>query len=236
MDGSGSVDLRLHPDEASLVARATGRIVDAMAEDRLGGEVLILLSGGATPVPVYRAMASQVKSWAGVTISLVDERWVPADSPGSNARMIRATLFGAGGGRFWPLADLELGWLRSVDGAVARFNSLSAPPSLVVLGMGDDGHTASLFPGSPDLSRALACAQPYAAVDARGCAGAGLWPQRISLTPAGWRPARRRMMLMRGGPKLRLFERAMRERDPMVLPVSAAITEGDAPLEVHWCP
>src|SRR3546814_17033745 len=78
--------------------------------------------------------------------------------------------------------------------------------------MGDDGHTASLFPGMLGLDQALASPTAYVAVDASGCPGSGPWPRRISLTPAGLEPSRMRLLLIRGEHKRRLFERAMEDR------------------------
>src|SRR3546814_20063668 len=85
--------------------------------------------------------------------------------------------------------------------------------------MGDDGHTASLFPGMLGLDQALASPTAYVAVDASGCPGSGPWPRRISLTPAGLEPSRMRLLLIRGEHKRRLFERAMDGTDPLELPI-----------------
>ncbi len=240
------VRLHAHADEAALVRAVVGVVLETIADDRrrsVGS--LLLLSGGGTPVPVYRALAAPLRALSGdagrLTVSLVDERWVAPDDDGSNARMIRSTLFGSddgarGGGRFWPLVDWNRGLQASVDQANARLLAAPESISLVLYGMGDDGHTASLFPASADLSSALQATAPYVALDASGCPGAGAWPQRITLTPRGWKPARRRLLLLRGANKRRLFERALRERDAQALPICAAIAVGDAPLEVHWAP
>jgi 6-phosphogluconolactonase len=228
-----------HRDEAALVAVAGASILDAVNGDLAAqAEAWILLSGGTTPVPVYRAIAQSLGDTQGLTVGLVDDRWVAPDSPGNNAAMIRETLLpSAGNGvRFRPLVDWSRGRAHSVAQANARHASMRIAPSLVLFGMGDDGHTASLFPGSPQLAKALASHDAYVPLDADGCPGAGQWPQRITLTPHGWRRARRRMLLVRGERKREMLERAARERDARLLPVSAAIAVGDTPLDVHWCP
>jgi 6-phosphogluconolactonase len=230
-----------HADEDALNRAVAQALTAALASaGRPGGAVLALLSGGGTPVPAYRIVGAQPRDWAGVTLALVDDRWVPPDDAGSNARLLRETLQAGAPGRarFWPLTRFGEDRASAVAQANAHYaaDAGDGGPQFVLLGMGDDGHTASLFPGSPDLAAALAARAPYAALDAQGCPGAGAWPQRITLTPAGWKPARRRLLMIRGAHKRAVFERAWREADPRVLPVSAAIAIGDAPLDVHWCP
>jgi 6-phosphogluconolactonase len=243
---SEPVVFHAHVDEAALVERVCAAVLETIAgERRRLVDALLLLSGGATPVPVYRALAAALGCLptdnARLTISLVDERWVAPGDAGSNERLLRESLLGAGreavhGIGFWPLADWDQGLAASVAGANARLQGTAGAISLVLFGMGDDGHTASLFPGSADLLPALGASTPYVALDATGCPGAGTWPQRITLTPIGWKSARRRLLLIRGAHKRQLLERAMRERDIETLPICAALALGDAPLEVHWAP
>jgi len=228
-----------HAGEPQLVAAVVAAIEQAIAQDRVAlPRATLLLSGGSTPIPVYRALAQRVTDWSRVGVELVDERWVAPDSPGSNARMLRETLLGGSAGApvFHLLADPALGLAGSVAAANERARDWPAAPSLVLLGMGDDGHTASLFPGSPTLDAALRSTDAYVALDATGCPVAGAWTQRITLTPLGWRPARRRLLVVRGERKRAVLEQALRERNPLTLPISAALLVGEAPLEVHWCP
>jgi 6-phosphogluconolactonase len=235
-----------HEDEARFVQAACDAVLEAVEEDvQRHADTLLLLSGGSTPIPVYRALAPRLRAMTGgrvrTTVSLVDERWVDPGDPGSNEGMLRQTLGIAADGaadgiRLWPLVAWDAGLQASVASANARLRAARGAVTLAVFGMGDDGHTASLFPQGRDLLRALAAVEPYVAFDARGCPGAGAWPQRITLTPCGWKPARRRLLLIRGAGKRRLLEQAERERDVERLPVSAAIALGDAPLEVHWAP
>jgi 6-phosphogluconolactonase len=195
----------------------------------------LLLSGGSTPGPVYEALSRAPLDWQRIDVALVDERWLRPDDPDSNSHLVRSTLLHdkAANARFETLTRPG----RSIEEAVATANlHANQATDAVVLGMGDDGHTASLFPGLRGLDQLLASAKAYVSVDATGCPGAGPWPRRISLTPAGLAPSRMRLLLIRGEHKRRVFERAMDGTDPLELPIRLAFTTPGARLRVHWCP
>ena len=194
----------------------------------------LLLSGGTTPAPVFRALARAPLDWARIDVGLVDERWLRPDDHDSNAWLVRTHLLHdrAAAARFEPLTRSG----RTIEQAVATANLLARQPAdVVVLGMGGDGHTASLFPGMADLDRALDSPEPYVAVNATGCPGAGPWPLRITSTPAGLAPAETRILLLRGADKRAVFERALAGRDPRELPIRIALLLPGAPLDVYWC-
>ncbi len=204
--------------------------------------IWLLLSGGSTPVPVYRALADRPLDWERITLSLVDERDAPADSAGSNARLVRENLLRgqAAAAPFLPLREMAPAASTAVAACNARWPAFSAGEgplcALAVLGMGADGHVASLFPRAANLDDVLASSEPYALVDAHGCPAAGEWPWRISLTPAGLAAPLTRLLLLRGEDKRALFERALGDGPATELPVRVAIDAGATPLEVHWSP
>lgn len=225
--------LLVHSDETQWVDAAVAEIVAGLEQGlQAQGRARLLVSGGGTPAPVYRALSRQALDWSRISIGLVDERWLPVDDAHSNARLVRETLLQhhAADARLEPM--LVPG--RNFDDSVAEANRLSAQASVMVLGMGADGHTASLFPGMKGLDDALASAEDYVGIDAAGCPGAQSWPRRISLTPAGLSRPRRRMLLVRGEAKLQLLQRALAGEDPRELPVRAAFASGSA-LHVHGC-
>lgn len=195
----------------------------------------LLLSGGSTPAPVYEALSKAPLDWERIDVALVDERWLLPDDPDSNARLIRESLLQnkAAKARFETITRAG----RSIDEAVNTANlHAKHPAGVVVLGMGEDAHTASLFPRMQGLEHALSTASPYVAVDATGCAGAGKFLRRISLTPAGLAPAHTRILLIRGNGKRRLYERALGSDDTLQYPVRITFSTPGAPLNVHWCP
>jgi 6-phosphogluconolactonase len=102
--------------------------------------------------------------------------------------------------------------------------------------MGDDGHTASRFPGMAGLDAALAAAGPYLAVDADGCAGAQAWPQRVTLTPPALARVGTRLLLLRGAAKRDRFRAALADGDVRRSPVLGAMHAAGTPLRVYWAP
>lgn len=195
--------------------------------------VRLLLSGGTTPAPVYRALARAPLDWARVDVALVDERWLQPGDPDSNAWLVRTNLLrdNAAMARFESLTRPGHG----MEEAVSFANAHARPPvSAVALGMGEDGHTASLFPGMAALDRVLNSRQPYVAIDAGGSAGAKQWSKRISLTPAGLALAQSRFLLIQGKAKREVFRQALADGDVKRYPVLLAM-QGEVPLDVHWC-
>lgn len=214
---------------AVAVTSALGRELEHKPRARL------LVSGGTTPAPVFRALSQAPLDWARIDIALVDERWLRPDDPDSNAHLVREHLLRGHAleARFETLTRPG----RSIEAAVADANLHARhPPGIVLLGMGDDGHVASLFPHMRGLDAALDSDNAYVAVDASGCPGAGPWNQRISLTPAGLAPAHTRLLLLRGTEKRVVFERALEGGDPREMPVRIAFNTPGATLQVHWCP
>lgn len=199
------------------------------------GQARLLLSGGSTPAPVYELLAGRELDWQRIEVGLVDERWLSPQDPDSNAWLVRHSLLDhAEDAGFVPLVRAG----KSIEECVHSANlhaRHAQPASVAVLGMGGDGHTASLFPGSTDLLKALHNPLPYAALDATGCPGANQWPLRITLTPAGLAAASNRVLLLRGKQKLQMLDAALAGDDPQQYPIRAAIDLPGPPLRVHWC-
>jgi 6-phosphogluconolactonase len=224
-----------HRDVAQWTAAAVADIRAALLQAIDGiGRARLLASGGTTPAPIYRALATVPLDWDRVDIGLVDERWLPIGDRDSNAQLIRETLLTG----FAKTAHFQSMRLpdQTFSDAVLAANRSFASASVAVLGMGPDGHTASLFPGMRDLASALASSADFIGVDARGCKGAGAWPQRISITPAGLRKIATRLLLIRGEQKRSLIRRALDGSDSLELPVRALFSLPGAPLQIHWCP
>lgn len=225
-----------HADADAWAESAAAAIAYAVGEAlRERDRARLLLSGGSTPAPVYRALAQNALDWARVDVGLVDERWLQPDDPDSNARLVRQHLLHgpAAVAHFQSLTRAG----QSIEESVRTANlHAHQAADVVVLGMGEDGHTASLFPRMRGLEQALEADQAYVAVDTTGCPGAGRFARRISLTPAGLAPSHARFLLIRGESKRALFERAADGDNVRELPVRLAFTTPGAGLQVHWAP
>ena len=225
-----------HPDAEGWSENVAKEMAGLLAEEiRQRGRARMLLSGGTTPALVYARLAEHTLEWARVEVGLADERWLSPQDRDSNAWLVRENFLKlAEGAHFDPLVRVGKPLAECVHDA-NLLASHSQPACLVVLGMGNDGHTASLFPGSKDLELALQSNKPYAALDATGCQVANDWHLRITLTPHGLASVGTRMLLLRGQQKLDVLNAALDSGDVNKYPVLAAINAPGAKLRVHWC-
>lgn len=121
------------------------------------GVASLVVSGGRSPVAFFESLSRRELDWAKIQISLADERWVSPTDPASNEGLLRRHLLQNAAnaarliGLYQPADSLE----QAAGFANAALDQLHQPIDVLVLGMGDDGHTASLFPGSVNLAHAL---------------------------------------------------------------------------------
>jgi 6-phosphogluconolactonase len=138
-------EIETFANREALFEAAASALVNALtAGIAARGAASLALAGGSTPAPVYRLLSQAELEWSKVTVTLTDERMVAPDHPDSNERMLRQTLL-TGPASKAVFAPLE-------EGAVAAMTPFDG----VLLGMGEDGHFASLFPGNAALAAGLA--------------------------------------------------------------------------------
>lgn len=228
--------IRNFPTRQAWAEAAADRLAEALAEALAAdGRALFAGSGGSTPSPIYARLAQADLDWARVTATLVDERYVPEASPDSNAALLkRALLTGpAAAARFIPLYSPAV----TVDRAAALASQALAAEGraldAVLLGMGEDGHICSMFPGSPTLTTLLTPGlKPAVYGVPAGRDGAAPPQERLTLNLPWLAGARCVVLALTGANKRAVFEREA-AGDPAVSPVAALIA-AKAPLEVIW--
>ncbi|AGW95137.1 MULTISPECIES: 6-phosphogluconolactonase [Cupriavidus] len=210
-----------HPtpmDQAEALAISISNALELAI--RVNGWAVLAVSGGRSPVAMFERLRYRPVRWEAVTVTLVDERVVPPDHPDSNAALVRAHLLreAAGSAAFLPLiADAQDA--AEPEQAVARANRAFRQPNVVVLGMGEDGHTASLFPDAPELESALSDPTPGYVITHPAAAPHA----RITLNLAALLAAERAFLAVSGATKAEVLERALQGPTPE-LPVSLVVS------------
>ncbi len=202
---------------------------------RARGLASLVVSGGKSPIKLFERLRAEDLDWSLVCVALADERWVEPSNPGSNEKLVRDVLLqgSAAAARFLGLKNAAPTPDLGAVSAWETFARVPRPFDAVVLGMGDDGHTASLFPGSPNLPRAL---NPEAVA---GCVG--MWSPvaphpRLSLNLSALLDARRIVVSIGGAEKWRTYCAAHNSGDVQDMPVRAVLRQRRTPVEVMWSP
>lgn len=222
-------------DDPGELAGAMAREIAALLEMAIAerGEALLAVSGGRSPKALFRALSRCALDWSRVTVTLVDERWVPEDSEASNARLVRESLLQgcATEARFLGLWSAAPDSRRGAEAAEACLRSLPLPFDALVLGMGEDGHTASLIPGGDSLGRAL---DPQGERLCLALRAPGIEHPRLTLTLPALLRARQIFLLVAGEAKRRVLDAAWREGPVAELPVRALLHQNRVPVTVYY--
>ena len=231
----------------SLITEHTGatpaaianHIADALrAALAARGQASLAVSGGKSPIPVFEALRDADLDWSKVTVVLVDERIVPRDHEASNTALVAQHLLQgkAAAARFLlffrelaPLFNAEV-LDALVDDAETRIADLPWPLDVAVLGMGEDAHTASLFPGAPGYARAIATDQRLAWVVPEQ-APVPAPHARISFTLSALLASRELLLSIAGESKLAVYRRAAEKADE-ALPISLVLHQDQTPVSV----
>lgn len=220
-------------DLALALAEAVADHLNEGIERR--GVASLAVSGGSTPGKFFGALGKRKDvQWGKVYVTLVDERWVPETSDRSNAALVNERMLQgpAASARFIPLYS---GGAVPDAAAIARTNVLQhtvpMPFDAVVLGMGNDGHTASFFPGGDTLAEALGGEGPALAIRAPGAG-----EPRVTLCLRRLLDAEGLYLHIEGEEKEKVLDQALGEGPVEVMPVRAVLRQTRTPLTVFWCP
>ena len=224
-------------DSGAEMAEATAEHIGTLIEDALDlrGEALLAMPGGKSPIPVFERLADSQADWGRVTIVPTDDRVVPPGSPLSNYAKI-AHYFLAKGAQVVPIVLENAGDDYRTAGSLAnaQLADLRWPPDLVWLGVGADGHIASIFPG-PDLQDAL---DGPVARRAIGVMPSPLPPEapvaRVTLSRHAIISARSLLLTLSGPEKRAVVERALKEGSLSGTPIGSVLAGARTPINIHW--
>lgn len=223
--------LETYPSAAALAREAADAILAGLSSaiaDR--GAASLVATGGRSPAPVYDLLSASVLDWGKVTVTLSDDRFVPPHDPASNERLVRERLLAgdAAAARFVALNRPAADPQAAAELAESEVRGL-APFDVAMLGMGEDGHVASLIPGSPVLDAGM---DPAGEAFLLGVpAGVGSPPlARISMTLPALLTARLTLILVSGEAKRVVLEAGAG------LPVHALLEQAKAPVRILWTP
>lgn len=214
----------------ALATQIAARLGDAV-RDR--GEAVLAVSGGTTPVKLFEALSQHDIDWACVSVTLVDERFVPPESGRSNERLVHTHLLkdDAGKAKFVGLYSDAPNAETAALAAETRIAALGRPFDVVILGMGTDGHTASFFPGGDRLDQAID-AQGKALVLPMRAEGAG--EPRLTLTLPVIAQARFIVLHIEGAAKREVLDRALEAGEETAMPIRAVLNHAQTPVQVFW--
>lgn len=226
-----------YDDAAEMAAAVAGDIafvIESAIDAR--GACVIALAGGKTPLPIYEKLAATKLDWKRVTIIPTDERIVPLGDPLSNITAI-GKAFLPKGARVIPIVSEAAKDYRAAGKAAdARLGDLHWPLDLCLLGVGTDGHTASIFPGA-DYEEAIAGPRERRAL--------GVMPDplpadapvaRITLSRAAIVSARALTLAVTGAEKRKVIEAAIKQGPSSAYPIGRVLADAELPVDIHWSP
>ncbi|HBI13957.1 MAG TPA: 6-phosphogluconolactonase [Desulfobulbaceae bacterium] len=195
----------------------------------------LVVSGGSTPGPLFLGLRQMELAWNKVIITLADERWVGPKHEASNERLVRFLLLldKAGQASFVPLKNRAATAWKGEEECCRALARIPRPFDVVVLGMGIDGHTASLLPGAARLPLAL---DPGTGQDCLAITHSQDTFERMTLTLPALLHARQIILHFTGRDKRQVLAQAMGDGPVEAMPVRAILRQRQTPVHIYWSP
>ena len=228
-----SVNLQSYPTPSELAEALADTVARQLRRGiEVRGTATLAVSGGNTPKAFLQALSLREVPWHRVVVTLVDERWVGPDHPDSNARLIRENLLQnrAVKARFMPLKSNHDSPFEAVAELTVGLSEL-LPFDALVLGMGEDGHTASFFPGADTLEQALDMGSGRLCVAVRPPVAPH---HRMTLSLPALLNSRFVALHFEGKNKWRVFQRALGLSSRTSYPVAAVLRQTRVPVNVYY--
>lgn len=228
-------------NRSHLFTTLTAECQDILSESlSKNGSATLLVSGGSTPAPLYEALSKSDLAWKKIKVALVDERWVDQQHNASNEALIKRSLMinNAKAATFTGMKTADKHPAKGQTETESHYRALPQPFTVAIVGMGNDGHTASLFPHADGLSKALQIEndQLTAAITAKQSPVTGPNTERLTLTLAGLLKCERLIILLTGEDKLAVFDQAMKPGSVEDMPIRALLNQEKVPVELYWAP
>nr|WKF58638.1 6-phosphogluconolactonase [Paraburkholderia busanensis] len=190
---------------------------------------MLAVSGGSSPRPFLQTLSTQAFDWPRIAVTLVDDRWVPETDSASNAQLAHDTLLqnAAKDATFWPLADTS----QDLNAHVAALNAdprFREVPDVAILGMGEDGHTASIFADAPEWDFALTTTDRFVAVHPGSAPHA-----RVSWSMSALKEVKHLFLLIAGPRKMDVLNAASASLQKNA--ISQLANDKGVRLDVYWC-
>jgi 6-phosphogluconolactonase len=225
-------------DDAAELADAIAGDVQFVIESAIDarGSAVVALAGGKTPLPAYEKLAKAKLDWKRVTIVPGDERIVPLGDPLSNVTAL-GRIFIPKGARVMPIVPKAIDDYKAAGrSADALMQDLHWPLDLCLLGVGGDGHTASIFPG-PDFDEALNGPKERRAL---GVMPDPLPPEapvaRVTLSRQAIVSSKALMIAVTGREKRKVLEDAIKQGAGSPYPIGRVLADVELPVDIHWAP
>ena len=216
----------------SLEDAASTLVIDLVSTLReaisIRGQALLAVSGGKTPRKVFKYLREHSLNWNNVTITLTDERWIPNDHAESNEQLVRSYLlkYLSEDTTFIPLYGGHGSLEADVKSCESRLKTLTLPFDAVYLGIGTDGHFASLFPNDDALNVSNSLFVGVTNTNSRLA--------RISLTASAILNARKIYLLFSGEEKLSVYRRAKTSGSYIEIPLRIVLLQNKIPVMVYY--
>lgn len=232
---------RLFENRQDMVAALEAECVAALTkavEER--GEATFMVSGGSTPEPLYKSLSNVDLPWESIYVALVDERWVDFEHDKSNEAFTVKHLI-QNKAAVTNLVGMKNTAATAQEGLAdceAAYQQLAQPFDVTILGMGSDGHTASLFPHANGLDAALNPDSPElcAAIIAHQSEVTGAITERMTLSLAGLLKSKVLVLLITGQEKLDVLRKAQAGTDVKEMPIRAVLQQDRVPVVIYWAP
>lgn len=197
------------------------------------GRASLVVSGGRTPKPLFNILSNTDLEWEKVDISLADERWVDQSDPASNETMVRENLLvnNAASANFVGLKTQHADASDAVAQCTVNLQQVKTPFDVLILGMGEDGHTASLFPCSEQLSEGLNLDSPSTFIAVKPTTAPN---QRMSLTLSALLNSENIFLHLTGESKRTVLAQAIKGNDELEMPIRAVLNRTN--VQLVWAP